>query len=66
MEENGQGLGGGDGQMFGTSIARGTVISGNWTTGCLGKTGLPRKADTSFVLVIILHSGTNLPCDFPC
>ena len=28
MEENGQGWGH-DGQMFGTSIARGTVISGN-------------------------------------
>lgn len=65
MEGNGQGWGH-DGQMFGRSIARGTVISGNWTTGCLGKTGLPRKADISFVLVIILHSGTNLPCDFPC
>ena len=23
---------GGDGQMFATSIERGTVISGNWTT----------------------------------
>ena len=42
MEENGQGWGG-DGQMFGTSIARGTVISGNWTTSWLGKSWIAKQ-----------------------